>query len=104
MGVLFVVDVVQGCLDGVWFLNYFYFQCFFFNGIWLEYYKVNIKGFFYKKILDKISGELDEGVQYIECDLLIYICILVVIFLCRSGLNLFIKEFVILGKEKMCEL
>lgn len=38
---------------------------FFFNGIWLEYYKVNIKGFFYKKILDKISGELDEGVWYI---------------------------------------
>lgn len=76
---------------------------FFFNGTWLEYYKANIKGLPHKKPLDKTSGELDEGVRYIERDLPTYICISVVTFLRRSGLNLLIKEFVISGKEKTCE-
>lgn len=52
------------------------------------------------KNLDKTSGELDEGVRYIERDLPTYICISVVTFLRRSGLNLLIKEFAISGKEK----
>lgn len=103
MGALLAVDAAQGCSDGAWFSNYSYPQRFFFNGTWLEYYKANIKGLPHKKTLDKTSGELDEGVQYIERDLPTYICISVVTFLRRSGLNLLIKEFVISGKEKTCE-
>lgn len=72
----------------------------FFNGTWLEYYKANIKSLPHKKTLDKTSGELDEGVRYIERDLPTYICISVVTFLRRSGLNLRIKEFALSRKEK----
>lgn len=72
MGALLAIDAAQGCSDGAWFSNYSYPQRFFFNGTWLEYYKANIKGLPHKN-LDKTSGELDEGVRYIERDLPTYI-------------------------------
>lgn len=102
MGALLAVDAAQGCSDGAWFSNYSYPQRFFLmepgQNITKQILKVSpIKN------LDKTSGELDEGVQYIERDLPTYICISVVTFLRRSGLNLLIKEFVISGKEKTCE-